>query len=79
MISKYPFVEYLKFDEAAIDEKLVHDRYWNTYHLWESEITFAHRQSPLDFDIPTAYALILNEAMERSVEATDIFFSKMLK
>lgn len=77
MISKYPFVEYLKFDEAAIDEKLNQDRYWNTYHLWDGEITFAHRQSPLDFDIPRDYAAILNDAMERSRESTDIFFSNI--
>ncbi len=77
LISKYPFVEYLKFDEAAIDEQLKVDRYWNTYHLWDGEIQFAHRQSPLHFDIPRDYALILNEAMERSREATDIFFSNI--
>jgi SAM-dependent methyltransferase len=77
LISKYPFVEYLKFDDAAIDKMLAQDRYWNTYCCWEGEITFAHRQSPLNFDIPRDYALILNEAMERSKEATDIFFSNI--
>ncbi len=77
LISKYAFVEYLRFDEKAIDEVLKQERYWNTYHLWEGEIQFAHRQSPLHYDIPRDYALILNEAMERSKEATDIFFSNI--
>lgn len=77
LISKYPFVEYLKFDEAAIDKLLAQDIYWNTYCLWSGEITFAHRQSPLNFDIPRDYALILTEAIERSKEAADIFFSNI--
>lgn len=77
LISKYPFIEYLKFDEAAIDKLLAQDIYWNTYCLWSGEITFAHRQSPLDYNIPRDYALILTEAIERSKEAADIFFSNI--
>lgn len=77
VISKYPFVEYLRFDDDAIDKLLEQERYWNTYCLWEGEFQFAHRQSPLHYDIPRDYALILNEAMERSKEATDIFFSNI--
>jgi SAM-dependent methyltransferase len=77
-ISKYPFVEYLKFDEAAIDTLLRQDaRYWNTYMIWTDRINVVHRQSPLDFSIPRDYALVLTEAMERSKEATDIFFSNI--
>jgi SAM-dependent methyltransferase len=77
LISKYPFIEYLKFDEARIEELLAQERYWNTYHLWEGEIDFEHRQSPLHYNIPRDYALILQEAVERSKEATDIFFSNI--
>lgn len=77
-ISKYPFIEYLRFDEAKTDALLRQDaRYWNTYLLWTDRIKFVHRQSPLDFNIPRDYALVLNEAMDRSKEATDIFFSNM--
>ena len=79
-ISKYPFIEYLKFDEPAIDEMLRKDaRYWNTYCLWQDKISVVHRQSPLDYNIPRDYALVLTEAMERSKESTDIFFSGMPK
>jgi hypothetical protein len=77
LISKYPIIEYLKFDEAAVDALLAQERYWNTYHLWEGEIEFEHRQSPLHYNIPRDYALILNEAIERSKESTDIFFSNI--
>lgn len=77
LISKYPMIEYLKFNEAQIDELLAQDRYWNSYYLWNDSIDVAHRQSPLDFSIPRDYALILQEAMERSKEATDIFFSNI--
>jgi SAM-dependent methyltransferase len=78
MISKYPFLEYLRFDEPSIDAQLRSgDRYWNTYYLWTDKINVVHRQSPIDFSIPRDYALVLNEAMERSKEATDIFFINM--
>lgn len=74
LISKYPFIEYLRFDEPKIDELLKQERYWNTYYLWSDEITFAHRQSPLHFDIPREYAHVLSEAMDLSRESTDAFF-----
>ncbi len=78
LISKYPFIEYLRFDEDKIDALLRQDaRYWNTFYLWTDAINVVHRQSPIDFNIPRDYALVLNEAMERSKEATDIFFSNM--
>ncbi len=76
-ISKYPFLEYCKFDEAGIDEALKQDRYWNSHYLWEGEINAVHRQSPLHYNIPRDYALVLTEAMERSREAADIFFSNI--
>lgn len=76
-ICKYPIVEYLRFDDAKIDGLLKESKYWNTYYYWENEINFVHRQSPLDYDIPRDYALILREAIDRSVENTDIFWSRM--
>lgn len=77
LMSKYPMVEYLKFEEAKIDALLAQDRYWNSYYLWDHTINVVHRQSPLDFNIPRDYALILQEAMERSKESTDTFFSSI--
>ncbi len=76
-ISKYPYVEYVRFDEPAIDKCLETDRHWNTYYMWSGEINAVHRQAPLDYVIPRDYALVLNEAMERSREATNIFFSNI--
>lgn len=76
-ISKYAFIEYCRFDEAAVDQLLAQDRYWNTYYTWADTINAVHRQSPLNYDIPRDYALILSEAMERSRESTDIFFSNI--
>lgn len=78
-VSKYPMVEYLRFDEHAVDSLLKTDRYWNTYYLWQNEIKAVHRQSPLDFSIPRDYEPLLKEAMERSKENTDIFWSNMPK
>ena len=78
-ISKYAFLEYLRFDEAQIDALLKQERYWNTYYLWDGEIISNHLQSPLNFDIPRDYAVVLSQAMERSRESTDIFFADMPK
>lgn len=78
-VSKYAFVEYLRFNETVVDDLLKQERYWNTYHLWEGEIVCNHIQSPLNFNIPRDYAVVLNEAIERSREAADIFFSNMTK
>lgn len=79
MISKYPFVEYCKFPEEQIDQLLQQERYWNSYYLWEDRINVVHRQSPLDYNIPRDYALVLGEAIERSRESTDIFFSSITR
>lgn len=76
-ISKYAFIEYCRFNEEQAEQLLKEDRYWNSYYLWNDTINAVHRQSPLDYNIPRDYALILNEAMERSKEATDIFFSNI--
>ncbi len=76
-ISKYAFIEYCRFDEAMVDRLLSTERYWNSHYLWQGEIKAVHRQSPLDYSIPRDYSLILAEAMERSKEATDIFFSNI--
>lgn len=77
LVSKYAFIEYLRFDEARVDELLKQERYWNSYYLWKDEIKVEHRQSPLHYDIPKDYARVLNEAMEQSKEATDLFFSNI--
>lgn len=77
LITKYPFIEYCRFDETRIDKLLTEEKYWNSYLLWEDEIVVNHRQSPLHYNIPRDYAQILSEAVERSVEATDIFFADM--
>lgn len=77
--SKYPFIEYLNFDEGRVDELLRKGdgRYWNTYYLWDGEIDILHTQSPLNFDIPTQYVKILDAAMAASMAATDKFFADM--
>src|SRR5258705_532079 len=71
MVTKYPFVEYVNFNEPEIDELLKTQRYWNTHFLWEGRINYAHRQSPLDYSIPRDYVLMLNDAVAASKAFTD--------
>lgn len=77
LVSKYAFVEYLRFDEDLIDAQLKQERYWNTYYIWDDNINVNHIQAPLNFEIPRDYSRVLQMAMEASKEATDIFFSNM--
>ena len=77
-VSKYAFVEYLRFDERLIDQRLRADPHcWNTYYMWNDRINVVHRQSPLHYNIPRDYAALLNEAMDVSKEATDKFVANM--
>lgn len=77
MVSKYPFMEYLRFNEPMIEKLLETQRYWNTYYLWNDEINVNHRQSPLHFSIPKDYAAMLTEAVDTSKRETDKFFEKV--
>ncbi len=72
--AKYPFVEYLRFDDDAIELLLKLGRYWNSPFCWEDKINFVHRQSPFDFTISTDYVLMLNDAITASKDATDSFY-----
>ena len=74
-VTKYPFVEYLKFEEDKIDYALKTQRYWNTHYLWQDKINYRHWQSPMDYSIPTSYTSVLAEAMALSRTSTDeIYF-----
>lgn len=75
LISKYAFLEYVRFDDARIDGLLKTERYWNTYYLWDGDINVNHIQSPMNFNIPRDYARVLSQAVDASVAATDVFFS----
>lgn len=81
LISKYPFIEYIKFEESAFDEALKAEggRYWNTYFLWEGEIKFKHLQSPFDFDIPTQYGKVLADGCHQAKSFADLFFNELMK
>lgn len=79
LVSKFPIIEYMQFDESRLEELLKVDRYWNSYNLWEDRIIVNHRQAPLHYDILRDYPLMLQEAVERSRESTDIFFSSITK
>ena len=78
-ISKYAYLEYCRFDEMEIENLLKVERYWNTFYLWSDEILVNHIQAPLNYVIPRDYAVILAQAVERSKESTDIFFSQITK
>lgn len=76
-VSKYPIVDYLNFhDEPMLRALRMGPKYWNTYYLWEGAINFAHRQSPLDFDIQRDYGAMLADACHQSKAATDTFFAQ---
>jgi hypothetical protein len=78
LISKYPLIEYLRFDEERIDALLrLGPNYWNTYYLWEGSIKVFHRQNPLNLIFPGEYNVVLTDAMTKSKESTDLFFDSV--
>lgn len=79
-VSKYPLVEYLRFEEdAAIPEWLrVGAKYWNTYYLWDDRVDFKHHQNSLDFDMMKDYQLLLCAALGCSTRSIDKFWSPII-
>lgn len=76
LISKYPLVEYLKLDDAKMVSLLRWSAmHWNSYHLWDGELTVRHVQSPLDYDIPREYTSRLKQAVEQSIVSANVFWS----
>jgi len=77
-ISKYPLVEYLSFNDASLVAALRQGpKYWNTYYLWTDRINVKHRQSPLDFDVGRDYGMVLSDAINKSVDATNAFWHQI--
>jgi hypothetical protein len=74
IVSKFPIVEYLRFEEEQIDHLLSMEKYWNTHYLWEGEVKLRHLESPFDFQITRDYSMMLKQAIERAKESSDIFF-----
>ena len=74
-VSKYPFIEYVKFVETEMDELLKTQRYWNTCYLWEDKINYVHRDNnKLDYNIPRDYAVMLADAMQTSKTYIEDFY-----
>lgn len=79
-VSKYPLVEHLRFDEGNLVGSLRSGpRYWNTYHLWTDSLMLKHHQSPLDFDIPRDYSILLADAVRQSKTSADVFWRQMVE
>ncbi len=74
IVAKFPFIEYLTLDDAQIDELLQLGKSWNTPYLWTDRINYQHRQSPMDFSIPTDYGLMLKDAIEASKTSINDFY-----
>jgi Methyltransferase domain len=77
-VSKYPVIEYLDIPQTS-ETLLKSERYWNTYLLWDDVIPVNHLQSPLDFDIPRDYRMVLWQAVGDCRNSTWDFFSRFKK
>jgi hypothetical protein len=77
-VTKYPFIEYLKIAEPAVEGMLRGGpNYWNTYLHWENEINFRHLQNGIDFFFwdRFRYADLLAQAVTQSKESSDAFWN----
>jgi len=79
-VSKYPVIEYVRSEDLAIEQGLCSGpQYWNTYFPWKDRINWRHMQNPLDFLMPRDYGPLLEQAMKRSKDNTDVFWRRMGK
>lgn len=75
LVSKYPIVEYLQFDEHWLEARMRDGpKYWNTYHGWVGSVNARHRQTPLDYDIPRDYRPMLEDATRQAKANADEFW-----
>ncbi len=75
LVSKYPFVEYLRFTEEDIVNTLREDKkFWNTHYLWKDKIDWVYRQNGYDYIIMRDYAPMLKDAMDQSRIASGMFW-----
>lgn len=73
-VSKYPIVEYFKFDEDEIVKRLREGaQTWNTHYLWEDKISFRHSRNGPDYLITNDYAPMLKSAMDQSKISSELF------
>lgn len=78
LISKYPFVEYINWNEEDIVASLrAGPRFWNTYFLWQEKINFVHRQNGPDYLLTRDYAMILKGAMDSSKISSGTFWQNL--
>ena len=78
IISKYPLIEYLRFDEEQIVSWLKEGpEPWNTHYLWEGEIKFAHRRNGPDYVLTRDYAATLKDAMDSAKVSSGLFWQKL--
>lgn len=74
LVSKYPFVEHLQYDEVKLEDALkTGPELWNSYYLWRDEIKWRHWQMPFDFSFAEHYQVMLWEAALTSAQSTDKF------
>jgi hypothetical protein len=70
LVSKYPLVETMELEEALFLDLLRQGpMFWNTYFLWSDKLWFRHLQQQLDFNLPSGYADVLNEALDDSLRS----------
>lgn len=75
IISKYPFIEYLRFDEAEIITELRKGPVsWNTHFSWTDKINWTHRQNGPDYEMTRDYVMILKDAVDQSKVSSSLFW-----
>lgn len=77
-VPKYPVIEHLDIHGNALAGLLRQGpKCWNTYHLWNDELKWVHRQNGIDFDMMRDYEMMLEDAIERSIESTNRFWENV--
>lgn len=78
LVSKYPLVELMGFDEARLLALLRRaPRHWNSRLWWHGELRNRQWQNPLDFGFHDGYDGLLRRAVEASIVSADAFYARL--
>jgi hypothetical protein len=80
LLTKYPIIEHIAIDNevSAIENRLrTERRYWNTYHLWSSNLATRYYQHEIDYVLVRDYPALVSHAISASIAATDSFMASL--
>lgn len=79
-MQKSVVLEYMNFEEHLLEQLLGQGPYlWNTYYLWQDEIRYKCKESPMDYILHKDYPRLVSEAIYQSQIETQSFWKYLME